>query len=122
MSNKRSCPCEGRTLERYLRPTILAILAEGPLHGYAIVERLASSPLMKGCKPDRPGVYRALNAMDDQGVVGHAWMSSENGPAKRLCKLTSEGMTCLTKWIATLDQYRHGIGDLVAMMRQATAR
>ena len=121
MPDKPSCPCEGQTLDRHLQPTVLAILTEGPLHGYAIVERLAAWPLLNGCKPDRPGVYRALNTMEDQGVVTHAWMPSKNGPAKRLYELTSEGKVCLTQWTATLDRYRQGIGDLVAMMRQAAA-
>ena len=60
--------------------------------------------------------------MEDQGLVTHAWTPSENGPAKRLYELNSEGRTCLTKWTATLDRYRQGIGELVTMMRQATAR
>ena len=119
MADKPSCPCEGQTLDRHLQPTILAILVEGPLHGYAIVDRLARSPLTNGCKPDRPGVYRALNTMEDHRLVSHAWTLSESGPAKRLYELTSEGRTCLTKWTATLDRYRKGIGELVAMLRQA---
>ena len=122
MNDKPSCPCEGQTLDRHLQPTILAILADGPLHGYAIVERLAQLPLMNGCKPDRPGVYRALNAMERQGVVTHAWAPSENGPAKRPYELTSEGRACLGKWITTLNRYRQELGDLVAMMRRASAR
>ena len=120
MPEKSLCPCEGQTLDRYLQPTILAILADGPLHGYAIVERLAASPLLNGCKPDRPGVYRALNTMEDHGVVTHAWMPSENGPAKRLYELTSEGRVCLAKWAGTLDHYREGIAELVGMMRRAS--
>ena len=35
MPDKPSCPCEGQTLDRHLQPTILAVLAEGPLHGAA---------------------------------------------------------------------------------------
>ena len=119
MPKKPLCPCEGRTLDRHLRPTILAILAEAPLHGYAIVEQLARSPLMNGCKPDRPGVYRALDAMDKQGVVAHAWSPSQSGPAKRLYKLTPAGRTCLRKWTATLDNYRQGLDALVTTLREA---
>jgi DNA-binding PadR family transcriptional regulator len=121
MPDEPSCPCEGQTLDRHLQPTILAILTEGPLHGYAIVERLARSPLMNGCKPDRPGVYRALNTMEDQGVVTHTWTPSQNGPSKRLYDLTSKGRTCLTKWTATLDRYRQEIAELIAMMKRAAA-
>jgi DNA-binding PadR family transcriptional regulator len=121
MPDKPSCPCEGQTLDRHLQPTILAILAKGSLHGYAIVDQLARSPLMNGCKPDRPGVYRALNAMDKQGVVTHAWSPSQSGPAKRLYELTPAGRTCLRKWTTTLDDYRQRIDALVTTLRDAVA-
>ena len=121
MPDKPSCPCANRRLDRHSRPTVLAILAEGPLHGYAIVERLARSPRTNGCKPDHASIYRALNTMEDQGLVIHAWTPSEKGPAKRLYGLNSEGRTCLTKWTATLDRYRQGIGEWVAMLLRAVA-
>ena len=55
MASRPSCPCEGRTLDRHLQPTILAYLADGPEHGYAMADRLSGSPLMNGGRPDRPG-------------------------------------------------------------------
>jgi len=121
MPEEPSCPCEGQALDRHLQPTILAVLAEGPLHGYAIVERLAQSPRVNGCRPDRSGVYRALNSMEDQGVVTHTWTPSQSGPSKRRYDLTSKGRTCLTKWITAVDRYRQGIGELIAMIKRAAA-
>ena len=47
---------------------------------------------------------------------------AECGPAKRLYELTSAGKTCLTEWTETLDRYRKGVGELVAMMRRAVAQ
>ena len=84
MASRPSCPCEGRTLDRHLQPTILAYLADGPEHGYALADRLSGSPLMNGGRPDRPGVYRSLVAMESQGLVKHVVAASESGPAKRL--------------------------------------
>ena len=121
MSDKPFCPCEGRTLDRHLQPTILAYLADGPEHGYALAGRLGGSPLMNGCRPDRPGVYRSLVAMEGQGLVKHVVATSESGPAKHLYRLTPTGKVCLGKWIHTLEHYQEGLGKLIAMMREANS-
>ena len=98
----------------------MALLVEGPLHGYALIERLKDSPLMKGNTPDPTGVYRLLNTLEEQGVVSHTWSESEEGrPAKRLHKLTPSGRECVDKWIDTLVGYQKDIGRLVKMMRRA---
>jgi DNA-binding PadR family transcriptional regulator len=122
MPFRPSCPCEGQTLDRHLQPTILAYLADGCEHGYTLADRLSHSPLMNGCRPDRPGVYRVLVAMESQGLVSHAVTASESGPAKRMYRLTPTGKACLGKWISTLEGYQTDIGRLLTMMRQARSR
>ena len=96
----------------------MALLVEGPLHGYALIEELKESPLMKGNAPDPTGVYRLLNTLEEQGVVSHSWSESEGGPAKRVYKLTPSGRKCVDKWIDTLDGYQKDIARLVKMMRK----
>ncbi len=98
------------------------MLSSGPQHGYLLAEQLASSPLMAGTRPDRPGVYRALSAMEQQGLVTHSNTPSDSGPAKRLFLLTAKGEVCLGKWIDTLDEYQNAVRELVAMMRRAVAQ
>ena len=119
MPSGPSCPCEGQTLDRHLQPTILAYLADGPEHGYALADRLSGSPLMNGCRPDRPGIYRSLVAMEGQGLVKHVVTASESGPDKRLYRLTPTGKACLDKWISTLESYQEDISRLLTMMRKA---
>ena len=106
MPSTPTCPCEGQTLDRHLQPTISACLADGPEHGYALADRLSDSPLMYGVRPDRPGVYWSLVAMENQGLVKHVVAASESGPARRLYQLTPTGKVCLGKWIDTLERYR----------------
>lgn len=118
MKRKRTCACEGHTLDRLLQPTVMAFLVEGPLHGYALIERLKDSPLMKGNAPDPTGIYRLLNTLEEQGIVSHKWNDSGEGPAKRLYKLTPSGKKCMDKWTDTLDGYQKDIGRLVRMMRK----
>ena len=122
MPSKPTCPCEGQTLDRLLAPNILAFLADGPAHGYALVERLATSPLMNGTKPDRAGVYRALAAMEAQGTVTHSLRDSKIGPSKRLYQLTRDGRDCLKKWVVTLERYSSDVGALAKTMREVAFR
>jgi DNA-binding PadR family transcriptional regulator len=119
MLSKRYCACEGHTLDRMLQPTVMALLAEGPQHGYALLQRLSESPLLKGTKPDDTGVYRLLKALEAQRLVRHTVAESELGPSKRMYELTEFGRECLSKWIDTLDGYHRAIAKLVAMMRKS---
>ena len=120
MASERTCACEGQTLDRLLQPTVMAILSRGPLHGYALVDRLKDSPLMKGSKPDGTGVYRLLGTLETLGLVTHCLADSDLGPSKRVFELTDAGRVCLNKWICTLEDYRQGIDQLIQMVREAT--
>jgi DNA-binding PadR family transcriptional regulator len=95
----------------------MALLLEGAAHGYALVERLKESPLMRGSKPDGTGVYRLLGTLEDQGYVSHRVAESELGPSKRVFELTESGRQCLEKWICTLECYQQDIVKLIEMMR-----
>ncbi len=119
MTDKRCCACEGHTLDRLLQPTVMALLAGGPEHGYALVERLRVSPLLEGTKPNDTGVYRLLKTLHEQRLVRHRVAESELGPSKRVYELTDLGKKCLTKWTATLDDYHRAIARLVVMLREA---
>jgi len=119
MERKRICACEGQTLDRLLQPAVMAALAEEPLHGYALIEKLKASPLMKGNPPDPSGVYRLLKTLEEQGLVAHGRSPSKEGPDKRPYRLTASGKKCIHKWIDTLDEYQKGISGLIATMRKA---
>jgi DNA-binding PadR family transcriptional regulator len=121
MAIRRKCACEGHTLDRLLQPTVMAILAKSPMHGYVILEELKQSPLMQGSKPDPSGVYRLLDTMEDQGMVRHELNASDKGPSKRVYELTSLGRKCLGKWAATLDEYEKSIAALVKQLQMALA-
>ena len=100
---------------------MLAILAQGPIHGYRIVQRLGRMPTFAGHRPDAAGVYRFLKAMEDRKLVSSAWDLSGTGPAKRLFDLRAAGRACLARWVATLEDYREQIRQLVRVLRKAGA-
>jgi len=102
-----------------VQPALLAVLAEGPIHGYRLAERLGAVPSFAGHKPDASGVYRILKNMESRGMVISAWDSSQAGPAKRTYQITPEGQRCLRRWVQTLEEYRKRITSLLKMARNA---
>jgi len=116
------CACTGKTLGRLVQPAIVALLAEEPLHGYLLVQRLAGMAMFRCQKPDPTGVYRALRAMEKDGLVVSSWDLAENGPAKRCFELTRDGRACLARWTGTLEDYADSINDLLLTIKRAGNR
>ena len=72
----------------FVRPCLLLLLREQPAHGYELLERLR--PL--GFTRDDPGrLYRALRALEQDGLVRSAWQPSSGGPDRRIYELTRRG-------------------------------
>ena len=72
----------------FLRPCLLLLLLEQPAHGYELLERLRSL----GPARDDPGaLYRALRALEREGLVQSAWEASSGGPDRRVYELTRAG-------------------------------
>ena len=116
------CPCTGETLDKLIQPAILAVLAEGPMHGYGLAERIGALPAFAGNKPDVSGVYRFLKAMEGKGLVLSSWDLSESGPAKKTYQITAAGQRCLRRWVRTLEEYREAITALLNTARSAAKK
>ena len=117
--DKGDCPCTGGTLDRLVQPAILLVLAEEPLHGYRLAERIGKLPMFRDAKPDASGIYRFLRSMEAKGLVVATWDLSNSGPAKKSYQLTESGQQCLRQWIETLQEYREGITGLLKAARKA---
>jgi poly-beta-hydroxybutyrate-responsive repressor len=78
--------------KNFLRPCVLLLLREQPAHGYDLLERLR----VLGFSRSDPGrLYRALRAMETDGLVRSAWEPSDSGPDRRIYELTRPGMEAL---------------------------
>ncbi|HUR84949.1 MAG TPA: helix-turn-helix transcriptional regulator [Solirubrobacteraceae bacterium] len=78
--------------KNFLRPCLLLLLREHPAHGYDLLERLR--PL--GFGRDDPGrLYRALRALENDGLVRSDWEKSTTGPDRRTYELTRRGIETL---------------------------
>jgi DNA-binding PadR family transcriptional regulator len=103
----------GANLDKLLNAAVMTVLADGDLHGYRIVQRVARMPMFRGRRPDPTGVYRCLKAMAARQMVAAAWEVSANGPARRLYRLTPRGRRCLARWVVTLRDYHRAVGQLL---------
>jgi len=109
----------------FLRPCILLLLREEPAHGYDLMQRLRPFGFVR----DDPGrLYRALRALEDNGLVRSAWETSSSGPDRRIYELTRAGVeelheaaTALSDAAGVLDVFLTRYGEFVTM-RQSRER
>ena len=82
------------TLKGHLDGLVLATLADGPAHGYAVIEELKKR---SGGAFDLPEgtVYPVLHRLEAEGLLASAW-STESGRKRRVYRLTRRGRSSLT--------------------------
>jgi poly-beta-hydroxybutyrate-responsive repressor len=94
-------------VERFSEPVLLLLLRERPAHGYELLEAL---PELTGeARVDMGNLYRALRALEEDGLVTSQWEVGEPGPAKRTYELTAAGRRLLDEWAAALRRSRDRI-------------
>jgi DNA-binding PadR family transcriptional regulator len=82
-----------------VQPGLLLLLAEAPGHGYDLAHRLDA---LLEWRWDSPTVYRALNAMEEEGLVSSAWERSETGKERRRYEITDAGRGAAEAWMREL--------------------
>lgn len=83
---------------------VLAILAEGPAHGYAIARRVEE--ISENLLRMREGsLYPALRVLEQDGLVTAQWETPPAGPARKVYSLTAAGRTEMAKRTKELRQY-----------------
>ncbi len=79
----------GEALKGHLDALLLAVVAEGPVHGYALMERLRAR---SGGRFDLPEgtVYPALHRLESDGLLQSRWIVV-GGRKRRQYELTDRG-------------------------------
>jgi DNA-binding PadR family transcriptional regulator len=75
-------------LKGHLDGLILAVLADGPLHGYAIIEELKRRSRGEFSLPEGT-VYPALHRLEHAGLLSSSW--SDGARRRRVYELTAAG-------------------------------
>ena len=108
--------------KNFLRSCLLLLLRERATHGYDLLERLRPF----GFTGEDPGrLYRALRALEKEGLVRSAWEHSKAGPDRRIYELTRAGgeelhrdSTALAATRETLQVFLSRYGEFVALERR----
>jgi DNA-binding PadR family transcriptional regulator len=81
---------------------VLALLAEGPTHGFAIARAMApDGEIGKVWSLSRPRVYHAIDALTARGFAAPvATVASRSGPHRTVLQITRPGRRALATWLA----------------------
>ena len=104
---------------RWMEPFVLALLANGSAHGYAIVGELAGLGITNGAV-DVGQVYRTLRDLEQAGQVRSSW-STGTGPARRDYELTPTGWAALDEWAAVMKERARLLAEFDALYLQWVA-
>ena len=83
------------SIRGHLDLLLLGALAEGPAHGYLLIERLRERSDGHFDFPEGT-IYPALHRLEAAGVVASTW-SSETGRRRRVYRLTKKGRAALRR-------------------------
>jgi DNA-binding PadR family transcriptional regulator len=86
---------------------LLAALTRGPLHGYAIIDRIRDTSSQRFDYPEGT-VYPALHRLEDDGLLRSRW-ADVDGRRRRTYELTSAGEKALDMRRRDWEQFSAGI-------------
>lgn len=100
---------------------ILAVLAESPLHGYAIareIEKRSKNALKLG----EGALYPALRTLEHEGLIVGNWEVHGGGPARRVYTLTEDGRGALAKQTKEWSTFTDAVNSVLLGSVRATQR
>ncbi len=87
----------------------LAVLGEGPKHGYALAVALRQ---VIGSAAPEGTLYPLLNGFERDGLTRSDWAIQESGPARKVYALTPKGAAILKSGAASWKQFRRDVEGL----------
>lgn len=99
-------------LKGHLDMIVLAALAPGPAHGYAIIEEIKRRSGEAFALPEGT-VYPALHRLEHAGLLSSRWVMAESGRRRRIYALTRQGARALAEQRAVWERFAGAIGGLL---------
>lgn len=103
---------EGEMLKGHLDLIVLAALAAGPAHGYAIIESIKRKSGQAFDLPEGT-IYPALHRLEQAGLLSSRWTTAESGRKRRVYNLTRFGHRALAEQRAVWERFSDAIGGLL---------
>lgn len=100
---------------------VLAALASGPAHGYAVIQEIHRR---SGGAFDLPEgtVYPALHRLEKNGLLSSNWTIADSGRKRRIYTLTRRGRAALVDQRAMWQRFSAAIGGLFGETSRASVR
>jgi DNA-binding PadR family transcriptional regulator len=106
-------------LYRFVEPVILLLLKQkGQSYGYDLSSYLPDYALTDA-EIERAALYRTLRNLEANGNVVSEWNTDQNGPARRVYRLTAEGERHLEEWAEVLGHISKSMSRFVNLARKA---
>jgi PadR family transcriptional regulator, regulatory protein PadR len=93
---------------------ILKVVALGPVHGYAIAQRLQQVSRDVVQVP-QGSLYPALHRLENRGLLEADWKATETGREAKFYKLTRKGRTSLETETASWRRLSDAIGLILKL-------
>jgi transcriptional regulator len=108
---------EGEMLKGHLDMIVLAALAPGPAHGYAVIEELKRRSAGAFDLPEGT-IYPVLHRLEQARLLAGRWVTADSGRRRRVYELTRRGERALAERRAVWKQF----SDAVASLFKGTGR
>src|SRR5688572_16115789 len=92
---------------------ILKVVALGPLHGYAIAQRLQQIS-RDVVKVQQGSLYPALHRLENRKLLAAEWKDSDTGRQAKFYRLTAKGRVQLGAERATWQRLAEAVGLILA--------
>lgn len=102
---------KGQALKGHLDLLVLAVLAEGPRHGYALIELLKQRSDDLFDLPEGT-VYPVLYRLEDAGLLASDWSTAE-GRRRRTYRLTPVGRQELARQRSAWESFARAVGSVL---------
>ena len=107
---------EGEMLKGHLDMIVLAALAAGPAHGYAVIEEIKRRSGQKFDLPEGT-LYPVLHRLEQAGLLSSRWVTAESGRRRRIYSLTKRGGSELAGQREVWEQFSVAIDSLLGGAR-----
>jgi transcriptional regulator len=91
---------------------ILRVLALGPLHGYAIAQRIQQMSHAV-LEVQQGSLYPALHRLENRGILAADWKVTETGRDAKFYRLTARGRAHLERETANWRQLVQAVGRIL---------
>jgi transcriptional regulator len=112
---------EGEMLKGHLDTMVLAALAAGPQHGYAVIQEIQRRSSGVFALPEGT-IYPALHRLEQAGLLASEWTTAESGRQRRVYSLTRSGTRALAKRRQVWQRFSEAIGGVLGQPSHATLR